>query len=82
MANHSDELLDLYRGDPVSFHALLALVAMHRTNKQGLSGTADPAEIEGQALVMLRTRMEEESGAQRNGTILAIALMANLEVGS
>lgn len=51
------------------------------SNQQGPSLTADPTGIEGQALIMLRTRMEE-GGAQRDGIILAVPVLANIEVGN
>ena len=82
MAYLSYELLPLYRDDTVSFHALLAFAAVHRLNQTALTSPSRAAQYEGRALMVLKERVDEGSTAQSNGTILAVGVMANLEVSN
>ena len=80
MAYLSHELLPLYRDDLVSFHALLAFAAIHRANQTVHTSPLRAAEVEGRALQVLKERVEEMQTTQSNDTILAVGVMANLEV--
>ena len=79
LANLSRELLPLYREDIVSFQVLLAFAAVHRAVMQGQRSTTEPAAAEGYALQTLKANIDHSEGAQSNGTILGVAVMANLE---
>ncbi len=46
---------------------------------RGESRTTEPAQAEGHALQILKESIEQSGGAQSNGTILGVAVMANLE---
>jgi hypothetical protein len=74
------ELLSLYRADSASFCPFLAVFATNfSVARSPLPGiTAD--EAESHALTLLNCRLENSSLPLHEGTILAIALMANLEV--
>ena len=77
-ANLSYELLPIYRVDPVSFQALLAYTAVHYASEHGQSNTPAAVRLEVQALQMLQSRLEQTDNRYRNGTLLAVAMMANL----
>ena len=46
---------------------------------QGQGGNTETAEVEGHALQTLKASIEQSEGAQSNGTILGVGVMANLE---
>lgn len=76
----SPELLSLYRGDPAAFASFLAVVSqgfsMVTAGRPGIS--VDVAE--GQAIRLVNSRIGHSSQNFNSSTLLAISLIANLEV--
>lgn len=74
------ELISLYRADSASFCSFLAVIATHfsvvTSQRPGISSD----EAEGHALRLLNNRLENRPLLLHSGTILGIALIANLEV--
>lgn len=80
MAPLSHDLLPLYREDTASFHALLAFAAMLSRIEHGNVQSLRLAQLEGQAIATIQGRIEQCLPSQVNGTLVAVAIMAHLEV--
>ena len=80
MAPLSHDLLPLYRSDTASFRALLAFAAMLLDIEQGHTQSLQLAQLEGQAIATIQARIERGLAPQVNGTMMAVAIMAQLEV--
>lgn len=76
----SHELLPVYRSDAASFHALLAFSALLLAQNENLDQFLQPAELESRTLEILSSRLIPLPLTHTNGTIMAVALMAYLEV--
>lgn len=80
MAPLSHDLLPLYRSDIASFHALLAFAAMLSDFEQGNAQSLQLTQFEGQAIATIQGCIERGLAPQANGTVMAVAIMAQLEV--
>jgi hypothetical protein len=80
MAPLSHDLLPLYREDTASFHALLAFAALLSSIEHGNVQSLQLSQLEGQAIATIQGRIEHCLSSQVNGTLMAVAIMAHLEV--
>lgn len=80
MAPLSHDLLPLYRADSASFHALLAFAAMLSSIEHGSGQSLQLAQLEGEAIATIQGRIEQCLPSQVTGTLMAVAIMAHLEV--
>ena len=74
------ELLPSYREDKASFAAFLGLVSVQYAAEKTDINTISSDVFEGHTLNLVKRRMTDRFQAVQPGTLLAIALMANIEV--
>jgi hypothetical protein len=76
------DLFQLYRQDAVSFLGVLHHAAHHRAKTQGVCGeTPQTISFKYRSLKLLNERMAATKGPYDDGTIIAVGLLANAEVG-
>lgn len=82
MGEPSHELLPLYRSDSASYRAILACAARHREVSEGSGDGIHSIQFITEALEIVQHRVREPQLRQSDGTVMAIALLASVEVRS
>jgi hypothetical protein len=79
--NPTGDFFSIARADEAMLHSVLFLVALHRDLKRGISGSRDSLHHGGEAFRIINERLQANEGFS-DGTIAAVAMLANKEVGA
>ena len=74
------ELIPLYRRDSASFSAMLVFVAKHMADLQGQIEPVTAAGHRGRALEIMGNRLQSVHTPPSDGTMLAAAILASIDV--